>query len=177
MTATIPANPPLSPSFTRAGKISRFLAILLAATFWVITAALVFLGCTALWALRVQDTAAFPSDLRFAQIICTIPIVVALHHGKRVFSHFARGEVFSLAAISAIRASALWLMVAGLTTITPMPLITAVGLLSNYGGGPPDSSSVTFGDFSLLVFGACAYVAAYVMAETLRIADDNASIV
>ncbi len=33
------------------------------------------------------------------------------------------------------------------------------------------------GDFPLLFFGVCTYVAAYVMAEALRIADDNASIV
>ena len=87
---------------------------------------------------------------------------------KLIRKHTGRGEVFTSAAIANIRAASLWMLaVAFATSIDQFTFNAVVGL---------GAHGLSFNP-AMLFFGLCTYVAAYVMAEARRIADDNASFV
>lgn len=161
--STSPA-PLLSPGFDKAKRLSRILAVLFAVGFWV---TLLFVVCVSLIAMwpegfeqlksAIKSVAPRPVDFPVAKrwaatgIVCAamIPILGVFESARRVFGRFADGDVFSLKTIDGMRTTAIWLIIAGI--VPPRPL--------------------------LLIVGIAAFVAAYVMAEATRLADDSASIV
>jgi hypothetical protein len=159
-TAALPANPLLSPDFDKARRLSRILSTVLTIGFWL---GVVFLVCLAIYAMWVLVDSSASTYLRHPKIpsggkaagamaivlVAFVPCLFALHYARRVFTGFSAGEVFTAGTITAMRATALWLVIAGL--IPPRPLV--------------------------LIIGVAAFVAAYVIAEARRISDDNASIV
>lgn len=153
----IPANPPLSPGFDKARRLSRILSAILAVGFILIIVAMV--GFTLYMAAPgLQEFIAGLAKKPIPPvgwgkyglvILHAVPSLLALHYARRLFARFADGEVFSLATIEVMRRAALWIVVSGLV--------------------PPQAST--------LVVGMATYVAAYVMAEARRLADDSAGIV
>ncbi len=152
----IPAAPALSPRFDKARRLSKILVIAL-------TACLV-LGVVALMAFTAYilspDFQAFVTEhLRkvpvphrhryFFTMAAAVPYGLALIFARKLFARFAAGEVFTPATIGIMRTAALWLTVSGCIPFQPLTLIA----------------------------GIATYVAAYVMEEACRIADDSASIV
>jgi hypothetical protein len=176
----VPASPQLSRGFDKARRISRVLALLLAIGFWVTLAwliatpiALVFphagsfdVGTTAL-----SGTLSLRAGLSVATalMIATLPALFILHHTRRVFVHYAKGEVFMAAPIAHIRAAGLWLMVCLFATIAGQIVLTVFG--GKAAVAHLDPTPMT------LFVGIGVYVTAYVMAEARRIAEDNAGIV
>jgi hypothetical protein len=102
-------------------------------------------------------------------VIRTLPALVLLHHAQRLFRLFARGEVFAPAPIHHIRVIGAWLIVwAFASTAGHIALNLATG-------AHPVIGHVQF-EPPLLAFGIATTIAATVMAEARRIADENASI-
>ncbi len=162
-TISIPV-PPVSPEFARARTLSRILSVVFAIGFWVTLVFLICVSLIAIWPEGFEHMKAsmkggwrravdFPVEKRFLAIgilvAAFVPIIGVFENARRFFARLADGDVFSLATIGAIRTTAIWLIVAGV--VPPRP--------------------------SLLIMGIAAYVAASVMTEARRIADDNASIV
>jgi hypothetical protein len=153
----VPANPVLSPGFDKARRLSRILVVLLTIGFVLMVVALVcftvYMASPDLQALFAQHAKKPIPDLGWGKyvfiLISAIPCFLALFYARRLFARFAEGDVFSAGTIALMRTSALWIVVAGV--IPPRPLTLVVGI--------------------------AAYVAAYVMAEAARLADDSASIV
>lgn len=152
----IPAAPALSPRFDRARRLSKILV-------FALTACLV-LGVIALLVFTAYmlspDLQAFITE-RFHRVppirghkyafalVAAVPYGLALIYARKLFARFAAGEVFTPATIGIMRTAALWLTVSGFIPFQPLTLIA----------------------------GIATYVAAYVMEEACRIADDSASIV
>jgi hypothetical protein len=179
----LPADPQLSQGFDKARRISRALAFLLHVGFWV---TLAWLIATAVLVVvpqagsLVQGATAIPagnlSPIRrsiamFAILLGTAPSLEILYHARRLFAHFAKGEVFASAAIAHLRFAGLWLIVSAFAAAAAQVLFNILVATK-----PAFASSLEFRPL-LLVFGVATYVAAYVMAEARRIAEDNASIV
>ena len=91
-----------------------------------------------------------------------------MHHARRLFGHFARGEVFTAAAIGHIRATGVWLIVSFFAAIAGRIILAASGV--------PQTSQSSDGLWPLLT-GIATTIAAYVMAEAQRIASDHAEII
>ena len=153
----IPANPQLSQGFDKARRLSRILSVMLTIGFVLIVVAMV---CFTVY-MASPDLQGFIAEISRKPIppvgwgkyglvlLHAVPSLLALFYAKRLFARFAEGEVFSLATIDVMRRAALWIVVSGLI--------------------PPQAST--------LVVGMATYVAAYVMTEARRLADENASIV
>jgi hypothetical protein len=153
----IPANPQLSPGFDRARKLSRLLVALLTIGFVLGIIAIVcftiYMASPDLREVIARISKHPPKDVGWATyifaLVSSVPVFLALKYARRLFARFAEGDVFSASTITLMRTSAMWIVVAGV--IPPRPLTLVVGIAT--------------------------YVAAYVMAEAARIADDSASIV
>jgi hypothetical protein len=153
----IPANPVLSPGFDRARKLSRILVVLLGLGFVSIILAIIGVAIygaspelQALIAEHSRRTIPRFTWGKYALLVLhAIPCLLALLYARRLFARFAEGDVFSLGTIALMRTAALWIVLAGVL--------------------PPDPLTI--------VIGMATYVAAYVMAEARRLADDSASIV
>lgn len=153
----IPANPQLSPGFDRARKLSRILVVLLTIGFWL---GVLFLVCFTIY-MASPDLQAFIAshtkhDIKHVgwgtyvfALISSVPVFLALKYARQLFVRFAEGDVFSLPTIELMRTAAMWITISGV--LPPRPLTFVVGIAT--------------------------YVAAYVMMEARRIADDSASIV
>jgi hypothetical protein len=166
-------NPSLSPSFERARILSKTLR-----WFFVIN-----FGVTALWLASVPVLLIWPDAASYnldgsvvavaglpmperinavlAIIVRTGPALVLLYHAIRIFDCFARGEVFAAAPIAHIRAAGFWTI---LWAFAP----SAAQFILEY------HIRIKF-EAPLLAFGVATMIAAYVMAEARRIADENAS--
>jgi hypothetical protein len=94
-----------------------------------------------------------------------IPALFLLHHARRLFGCFWRGEVFAAASVSHIRAAGFWLVVSAFAA-----MVATIGLYSTHGV----KADVEL-DLRSVVFGIATFIAAYVMGEARRIADENAS--
>lgn len=153
----IPADPQLSPGFDRARRLSRILVFILGLGFVAILLAMIGVAIYGaspdLQALIAEHSRkAIPRFTwgKYALLLLhAAPCLVALLYARRLFARFAEGDVFSLGTIALMRTAALWIVLAGVM--------------------PPDPLT--------LVIGMATYVAAYVMAEARRLADENASIV
>ena len=89
-----------------------------------------------------------------------------MHHTRRVFEHFAMGEIF-LPVISHVRRTGLWLIISFFAPIVAQMTLNAMKL----------SHGQAHGTAWPLVIGIVTFIAAYVMEEARRIAADNAEIV
>ncbi|MGE4064474.1 MAG: hypothetical protein AB7E79_13995 [Rhodospirillaceae bacterium] len=162
--SSLVSGPPASPAFARARTLSRILSVVFAIGFWVTLLYLVCISLVAIWpegfervksAIKdvAPQTVDFPAGKRLLAIgivaTATVPILGVFESARRAFRGLANGDVFSLATIGALRTTAIWLIIAGV--VPPRP--------------------------ALLIMGIAAYVAASVMVEARRLADDSASIV
>lgn len=160
----VPANPLVSPEFGKARRLSRILAFLLGAGFWLTLASLIVISIAAIWpegiarleavikgitAREVNIPVPHRAAALSAMVVMQVPVLLVFKHARRVFVSFAEGLVFAAETVVEMRHAAFWLIAAGI--VPPRPL--------------------------LLIFGIATYVAVYVMSEARRIADDNASIV
>jgi len=182
----------LSEGFRSARNLSRILAFVLGLGFWltavlgiVVVAGIIFgeLIWPIFWPLSDRAMLSYNnspevqiSSLSLAARLGVVaavllrfgPAAVALRFGHRVFRHFARGEVFSSDTIANMRAVSLWTVGVAFTTSVDQFIFNVSTGLGPHGLSP---------NLGLLFFGLCTYIAAYVMSEARRIADDNASIV
>jgi hypothetical protein len=172
------AIPILSPGFERARRLSAALSVILTIAFWLM--ALLLIAAPAVLLLPralifnydglavhvAQGDLGGRALVALAVVLFAVPLLFVLHHARTVFANFRDGAVFAEHTIARIREAAVWLIVAAIAT-------TAGENLLDFASGlrPPYSDL----KFSWLIFGAVAYVAAYVMAEGRRMANENAS--
>ncbi len=200
MSETSAYIPPQSPGFTRARNLSRFVAVLFT------------LGClvmlsTALSAVVFGFVPRTPSGVGFgigfpngisvdfgtlhgwtavgasvAAELITVPIVLVLHHMRKLFLSFAKGEIFAAQPIAHVRAAGFWLTISFLTGIAAVYLLVLCGVKEAFLNfnhfhflGALPGIAIRFE--SALFVGIPTIIAAYVMEEARRIASDNAEIV
>jgi hypothetical protein len=181
MSTTIPVIPALSPGFDRARKLSRVMAGLFTLGFWVTLALLVVVPVMVAvphthGSISVGTAAIDFDGLSLAQrleaagalAIGALPALFLMHHTRRVFGHFARGEIFALPVIDHIRRSGIWLIVSFFAGIASQILLKVTHLI------PPGQERGTVWP---LFIGITTVIAAHVMAEAQRIAADHAEIV
>jgi hypothetical protein len=183
VTDPIPAatGPGLSPDFNKAKQISSIMTIILAVGFWGTLAWLAVLPLSLIWpgaigwgGLWQSGAVIAPASLSVgaragalaAIVLSVAPSLLALHYAIRAFANFAKGRVFVPATIAHLRAIGLWLIVAGFSE----------ALFNLFASVTPAAHDLDFRPV-LIVFGIGISVAAYVMAEAQRIADDNAAII
>ena len=167
-------NPSLSPSFERARILSKTLW-----WFFVIN-----FGVTALWLASVPLAMIWPEAARYnidgslvslvdqpmpgrlytvaAILVRPLPALVLLYNAIKVFGGFAKGEVFAARPIAHIRACGFSIII---WAFAPS---AAQFILEHH-------VRIKF-EPALLAFGVTTFIAAYVMGEARRIADENASI-
>ena len=185
MTAHFPitASPALSPEFNKARRLSRGMTVVLGIGIWVTIVWLAALLILLIWPSAggwgdVGGSVIAPSSLSFgaragallAIFLGTAPSLLVLHHARRIFANFARGEVFIPSTIAHIRSAGLWLIVSGFASGVEEILFNL------FAGVAPAGHDHELKPV-LLVFGVAVYIAAYVMAEAQRVSDDNAAIV
>ena len=176
---TIAEFPLLSPAFERARSLSRLLSTLFAIGFGLTLLYLVVVAFLMVVPLAKtigwEDSALVPlagSSLgarivgAFSLMVGVLPGLFLLVHARRLFSGFAQGEVFTQQAIAHVRAIGIWLMVSCVAT-----LIAKIGL----GAANGDHIEASL-RLETAIYGIATFVAAHVMAEARRIADENASI-
>ena len=156
-TPEIQTNPTLSPGFDRARLLSRILVVLL--TIGLVIGVVAILGYTAylflpdLQALVDKHThhpvPRLSGGKYLLHLISFAAGFLAILSARRLFASFAAGDVFSAGTIAQMRAAAMWVTIAGV--LPPRP--------------------------PTLIVGMAVYVAAYVMVEARRLADDAAGIV
>lgn len=147
--------PALSPGFDRARRLSR--ALVIALTVCLVLGVVGLIGFTVyMVSPDLQEMIARHTSHRlpgkhkyFFALIAAVPYGLALIYARKLFARFAAGEVFTAQTIGILRTAALWLTVSGFLPFQPLTLIA----------------------------GVATYVAAYVMVEACRLADDSASIV
>jgi hypothetical protein len=175
---------PLSPGFSRARLLSRVMAVLFSISFWMTLFASVV--CLAIPLTSLDPHGHFGvgyhhirvslDGLSIGQLLWVLlavettilPLVFLMHHTRRVFGHFAKGEVFVLPVIGHIRHAGLWLILSFFANIGSQTMLRATGLM------PPGLAE---GSTWPLVIGVVTFIAAYVMEEARRIAADHAEIV
>jgi hypothetical protein len=187
MTDPIPAvaGPGLSPDFNKAKQISSIMTIILAVCFWGTLAWLAVLPVSLIWpgavgwgGLWQSGVAIAPASLSvgartgalLAIVLSVTPPLLVLHHAIRAFANFAKGRVFVPATIAHLRAIGLWLIVSGFASGMSQALFNVFARVH------PVAHDLDFRPV-LIAFGIGISVAAYVMAEAQRIADDNAAII
>jgi hypothetical protein len=188
---------PLSPSFERARKLSRVMAVVFTVGFWMALAGAVVmlavpfipleahtvvgLGSISVGGVPPRDAVGL-GDIRvslnglsfgqrtwvlLAMEIVLLPIMLLMHHTRRVFGHFAKAEIFVLPVIGHVRSVGLWLIVSFFANIGGHVALVAAGLMQGQANGTAWP----------LVIGMVTFIAAYVMEEARRIAAYNAEIV
>lgn len=175
-----PTAPALSPSFNRARKLSRIMAVLFSISFWLTAALLACIPVILIWPLSgsimINDTEVSFANLSRGQHLMAflavvtnlVPGLFLMHHLRRLFGAFAQGAVFAPASISHIRSIGIWLVVCFFAGAATVPLMIGAGL--------HDPAQMSL-DFWPLVTGIVTTIAAHVMTEASRIAADHAEIV
>jgi hypothetical protein len=195
---------PLSPSFGRARTLSRIMAMFFTIAFWFMLFVLVANLLTAIFprpnlGIGLEHGIRIPTGaLRGWQAVgasvavnlILVPELLILHYTRKLFFCFAGGEVFAAKSIAHIRAAGLWLILSFFTGIAAIVLLDQCGL-KNFLFFPPLAAHpdpyphhyfpggliALFMEFKAALFtGIAATIAAYVMGEAQRIADENASI-
>jgi len=191
MTDTMVLTPAASEDFARARKLSRVMAVLFTIGFWfTLLGAILILG-TPLdpiiergghglvgHGVIVDGFSGMTVSLEGLSVIQCVwvmlaleitiaPVVFLMHHTRRVFGHFAKGEIFVLPVIRHIRQAGLWLIVSFFAPIIGKLALNALKL----------SHGQSHGTSWPLVIGVVTVIAAYVMEEARRIAADHAEIV
>ncbi len=177
----------VSPRLVKASRIMARLS-LLGAIVYVAGEFLVFLAPDIARPLGIEIhhtganiTMAIPFAYRLAALVVdlipTALVAWALIELYRLFQHYARGEVFSMAALSHLnRVAALmfWQVLVSFLCEAPISYI-----LSFYRGPGHREISLTLGsnDLAFLFMAGVVLVIARVMAEARRMADENESFV
>lgn len=195
MNDTVTFTPVLSSGFNRARKVSRFMAVLFTLAFMLMLFVLVANFITAIFRLPnigigLDHGIRIPTgDLRGRQAVMAlvaatlvlVPIVLILHHARKLFFCFARGEVFATQPIAHIRAAGLWMTLSFFTGIAAVYLLQLSGLKNaffpvslRFPGALP---FLTLEFKGALLTGIPIVIAAYVMEEARRIAADHAEII
>lgn len=163
-----------SPSFEKARTLSLWLKWLFIVNFWVTAVWLVTVPLLLIWPEAVKynldgslvSVAGQPMPERINAVaaiaVRTAPALFLLHYAIRIFSSFAKGEVFAAKPIAHIRAAGLW------TILWAFAPSAAQFILEHH-------IRIKF-EPALLAFGIATFIAAHVMGEAQRIADENASI-
>jgi len=195
--AAVIFNPNLSPSFERARTLCRITAVLFTLGFLVMLStalsAVVFvffpqtpsgvpfgIGLPNGFGANFGAVRGWPAMGTMAAVeLMTIPTVLVLHHMRKLFSCFAKGEVFAAQPIAHIRWAGWWMTSSFFTGIAAVYLLVLCGqkqgLLSVIHF--PNSLPAIALRFEGAIFaGIPIIIAAYVMAEARRIADEYASI-
>ncbi|MES2472033.1 MAG: hypothetical protein V4601_04225 [Pseudomonadota bacterium] len=169
-----PAPLASSPSFERARNLSGLLWWFFVINFGVtalwLASAPVLLVWPEIGSFNLDDTivsmAGLPMPERIravaALVVSTLPALVLLYHAIQVFGCFRKGEVFAARPIAHIRAAGFW------TIVWAFAPSAAQLILQGH-------VRMKF-EPALLAFGIATFIAAHVMAEAQRIADENASI-
>lgn len=172
---TTPADLAASPSFERAKGLSHALWWLFIINFVVTAVWLAFVPVLLIWPQiasynidgSIVAVAGLPMPERinavWAIVVRTTPALFLLWHAIQIFGAFRKGEVFAPKPIGHIRAAGFW------TIIWAFAPSAAQLILEGH-------VRMKF-EPALLAFGIATFIAAHVMAEAQRIADDNASIV
>lgn len=190
----------LSPGFSRARNLSRFIAVLF--TFGCLVmlstalAAVVF-GFVPRTPSGVGFGIGFPNGISVdfgalhgwtavgasvAVELIAVPIVLVLHRMRKLFLCFAKGEIFAAQPIAHVRAAGFWLTLSFFTGIAAVYLLVLCGVKDGFlnfthfhllGAFPGIATRFE----SALFVGIPTIIAAYVMEEARRIASDNAGIV
>jgi hypothetical protein len=195
MNDTVTFTPVLSSGFNRARKVSRFMAVFFTLAFLLMLFVLVANLITAIFrfpniGIGLEHGIRIPTgDLRGGQAVMAlvaatlvlVPTVLILHHARKLFFCFARGEVFATQPIAHIRAAGLWMTLSFFTGIAAVYLLELSGLKNAFF---PVSLRFPFAQpFLMLEFkgalltGIPIVIAAYVMEEARRIAADHAEII
>jgi len=175
----------LSPAFERARKLSRLMAMLFTIGFWLTLAGVVVI----LFAPFVDSFKTGHSFLQINDIqvelkgtmslwprlwivlameMAALPVLFLMHHARRVFGHFARGEVFAAAPIAHMRQAGLWLIGSFF-----LGIVANILLRASHAVPPSQLQSNAWPLFT----GIATTIAAHVMAEAQRIAAEHAEIV
>lgn len=191
-------TPALSPSFDRARKLSRVMAVLFTGAFLVMLSVLIAIpiaaalkttpsgiglgvGLTNGLSVGFKNLTTWQSlGAVVAVELYFLPIVLMLYQTVRLFFCFSKGQVFADSPIARIRAAGLWLTASFFTSIAAVYLLNSWGLLNSpvlplHFPGALLGLSLWFN--GKLFTGIATTIAAYVMEEARRIAADNAEIV
>jgi hypothetical protein len=110
-----------------------------------------------------------------------VPDVLILHHLRKLFFYFARGEVFAAKPIAHIRATGWWLTGSFFLGIVAVYLLQQLGLknaiYANHINFPAGLLALSIEWKDALLMGIATIIAAYVMEEARCIAADHAEIV
>jgi len=185
----------LSPSFGRARTLSRIMTVLFAIAFLVMLSTAVSAPVMVIFpkspggadlgiglgngvGVNFGALHGWPAinAMLTVELFC-LPSVLMLYHILKLFFCFTRGEVFANNPIAHIRAAGLWLTASFFTSIAAVFLLDLFGV--NHGGRfhfPGALPALVLWFSGKLFAGIATTIAAYVMAEARRIADENASI-
>lgn len=184
----------LSPSFARARTLSRIMMVIFTIAFLVMLTALISAPVMVAFP-SLHGGIGLPHGIRIpigdlkgwaavgamaTAMVLLVPIILMLHHARRLFGCFAKGEVFAAKPIGHIRAAGLWLTISFFTDVAGVALLHYFRMENHIGVSLPAKSlahSFNAPEFLGVLFtGIATTIAAYVMAEARRIADENASI-
>jgi hypothetical protein len=183
MSESVTLVPSLSPGFSRAKKLSRVMAVIFTIAFlvmlFVLIASLVSVIIQrpntgiGLFYGKLQVPLSNLRGWRAAGVMAgvalfLVPTVLTLHHTRKLFGCFARGEVFAVKPIAHIRAAGLWLTASFFTNFAGLVLLHYCGVATHVS---------PIGFLGALFTGIATTIAAYVMEEARRIAADYAEIV
>jgi hypothetical protein len=113
-----------------------------------------------------------------AATLVLVPFVLILHHARKLFFCFAKGEVFATQPIAHIRAAGLWMTLSFFTGIAAVYLLELSGLKNAYHPVSLRFLLAFMNEFKgALLTGIPIVIAAYVMEEARRIAADHAEII
>jgi hypothetical protein len=183
MSETTPLTPALSPRFARARNLSRIMAVAFTIAFlvWVLVLLASLVSVIIKWPNTGVGLVAGKLIVPLGNLrgwrsigatagvtLFVVPIVLTLHHARKLFGCFARGEVFALRPIAQIRGVGLWLTASFFTDTAGLALL-------HYCGVDTPVSPIAF--LGTLFTGIGTTIAAYVMEEARRIAADHAEIV
>jgi hypothetical protein len=177
--------PTLSPAFERARKLSRFMAVLFTIGFWLTLAGVVVIlaapfvdnfktghGFLQINDIQVELKGTMSVWQRLwivlAMEMAALPVLFLMHHARRVFWHFARGEVFAAAPIAHMRLAGLWLIGSFF-----LGIVANILLRASHAVPPSQLQSNAWPLFT----GITTFIAAHVMAEAQRIAAEHAEII
>jgi len=194
MNQTAILSPALSPSFDRARTLSRVMAVLFTIGFWLMLFVLAANFMTAIFprpniGTGLEHGIRIPGDQRGWQAIgalvaanlVLLPDILILHHTRKLFFCFARGEVFAAKTIAHIRATGWWLTASFFMGIAAIYLLQQCGLKNAINPGhiyfPGGLIGLSMEWKDALLIGVTTIIAAYVMEEARRIAAENAEIV
>ncbi|MEN3952870.1 DUF2975 domain-containing protein [Iodidimonas sp. SYSU 1G8] len=157
----------------------------------MVTAMLLAAGMLAYWFATPAGTLLAQMGVRFERAgglglgvrlmgfaVCLIPLGVLIHGlfgARRCFRAFASGRIFSPEAVSGLRTLAIAVAVS--TILKPLAGAALSMVLSGGPGGRVLSFNVGSDTLVALIFAGTVAVIAWVMAEAIEIADENAQFV